>query len=154
MSKYQHIQEEIEKLSPKETEALKKWVKGEETLFFFRHEDTVRALPAALAEDLSYLQSFCYLRSAGVLLGKPSIKELIPGHDLALSTLISGQLPAIELSREEAIEYLRKEEIRAEQAERGWSLVRYQGQNLGWVKVLPNRVNNYYPKEWRIRKGS
>jgi NOL1/NOP2/fmu family ribosome biogenesis protein len=82
------------------------------------------------------------------------MKELIPEHDLALSTLISRQLPAIELSREEAIEYLRKEEIRAEQAERGWSLVRYQGQNLGWVKVLPNRVNNYYPKEWRIRKGS
>lgn len=144
----------IEKLSRKEAEELNRWVKGEDALFFFRHEDTVRALPAALAEDLSYLQSFCYLRSAGVLLGKPSMKELIPEHDLALSTLISGQLPAIELSREEAIEYLRKEEIRAEQAERGWSLVRYQGHNLGWVKVLPNRVNNYYPKEWRILKRS
>ncbi|TAJ53096.1 MAG: hypothetical protein EPO58_10940, partial [Chitinophagaceae bacterium] len=23
---------------------------------------------------------------------------------------------------------------------------------LGWVKVLPNRVNNYYPAEWRILK--
>jgi NOL1/NOP2/fmu family ribosome biogenesis protein len=142
----------IERLSRKETEELNRWVKGEEALLFFRHEDTVRALPAVLMEDLAYLQSFCYLKKAGVLLGKPSMKELIPEHELAVSTLVSGQLPVIDLSREEAIEYLRKEEIQAEQAERGWSLVRYQGQNLGWVKVLPNRVNNYYPKEWRILK--
>jgi NOL1/NOP2/fmu family ribosome biogenesis protein len=66
--------------------------------------------------------------------------------------MISEELPAIELSREEAIDYLRKEEIRTEHGTRGWSLVRYQGGNLGWVKVLPNRVNNYYPKEWRILK--
>lgn len=142
----------VEKLSRKETEELKRWVKEGEALLFFRHEDTVRALPSAFVEDLSYLQSFCYLKKAGVLLGKPSVKEFIPEHELALSTMISEQLPAIELSRAEAIEYLRKEEIRAEQVERGWSLVRYQGQNLGWVKILPNRVNNYYPKEWRILK--
>ncbi len=142
----------IEKLSRKESEDLKRWIREGEALGFFRHEDTVRALPEALVEDLSYLQSFCYLKKAGVLLGKPSIKEFIPDHELALSTVISQQLPAIELSRDEAIEYLRKEEIRAEQAARGWSLVRHQGQNLGWVKVLPNRVNNYYPKEWRILK--
>jgi NOL1/NOP2/fmu family ribosome biogenesis protein len=105
-----------------------------------------------MSEDLSYLQSFCYLKRAGVLLGKPSAKEFIPDHELALSTMISEELPAIELSREEAIDYLRKEEIRTEHGTRGWSLVRYQGRNLGWVKVLPNRVNNYYPKEWRILK--
>jgi len=112
----------------------------------------VRALPASLAEDLNYLQSFCYLKKAGVLLGQPSVKDFIPEHELALSNLISAQLPAIELSRGEAINYLRKEEIHVAQDRRGWSLVRFQGQNLGWVKVLPNRVNNYYPKEWRILK--
>ncbi|WP_317038818.1 methyltransferase RsmF C-terminal domain-like protein [Sphingobacterium populi] len=32
----------------------------------------------------------------------------------------------------------------------GWLLVRYQGVNLGWIKALPNRINNYYPKELRI----
>lgn len=146
----------IEKLSRKDVDALKGWVKEMEALSFFRHEETVRALPAALTEDLSYLQSFCYLKKAGVLLGKPSIKEFIPEHELALSALTGEQLPAIELSWEEAIEYLRKDELRAAggklQAGRGWTLVRYQGQNLGWIKVLPNRVNNYYPKEWRILK--
>ena len=26
----------------------------------------------------------------------------------------------------------------------------YEGQPLGWAKLLPNRINNYYPKELRI----
>ena len=146
----------IEKLSRKDVEELKGWVKEVEALSFFRHEDMIRALPAALMEDLSYLQSFCYLKKAGVLLGKPSVKEFIPDHELAMSTMIGEQLSAVELSREEAIGYLRKDELRMAgdklQGARGWTLVRYQGQNLGWIKVLPNRINNYYPKEWRILK--
>jgi len=146
----------IEKLSRKDVEELKGWVKEVEALSFFRHEDMIRALPAALMEDLSYLQSFCYLKKAGVLLGKPSVKEFIPEHELAMSTMICEQLSAVELSREEAIGYLRKDELRMAgdklQGARGWTLVRYQGQNLGWIKVLPNRINNYYPKEWRILK--
>jgi len=146
----------IEKLSRKDVEELKGWVKEVEALSFFRHEDMIRALPAALMEDLSYLQSFCYLKKAGVLLGKPSVKEFIPEHELAMSTMIGEQLSAVELSREEAIGYLRKDELRMAgdklQGARGWTLVRYQGQNLGWIKVLPNRINNYYPKEWRILK--
>jgi len=150
----------LEKLSRKEEEALSPWITERSQLLFFRHEEMVRALPAALAEDLTYLQSFCYLKKAGVLLGQPSVKDFIPEHELALSVLISEQLPAIELSREEAISYLRKDEFpaaseklqTAREGRRGWALVRYQGQNLGWVKVLPNRMNNYYPKEWRILK--
>ena len=142
----------LEKLSRKEASALRPWIAEKAPLFFFRHDDMVRALPAALAEDLSYLQSFCYLKKAGVLLGKPSAKEFIPEHELALSAVAGEQLPAIELSREEAIGYLRKEEIHVGQGGRGWALVRYLEQNLGWVKILPNRVNNYYPKEWRILK--
>lgn len=85
-------------------------------------------------------------------MGQQGGKEFIPEHELALSVIAGRQLPALELSRQEAIEYLRKEEVRAELGRKGWSLVRYRGQNLGWVKILPNRVNNYYPKDWRILK--
>jgi NOL1/NOP2/fmu family ribosome biogenesis protein len=34
--------------------------------------------------------------------------------------------------------------------EKGWSLMNYEGQALGWAKLLANRINNYYPKEIRI----
>lgn len=142
----------LEKLSRSQAEELRPWIGEGRELFFFRHEGFVRAAPARIAEDIAYLQSFCYLKKAGVLMGQQGGKEFIPEHELALSVIAGRQLPALELSKEEAIEYLRKEEIHTEQGRRGWALVRYQGQNLGWVKILPNRVNNYYPKEWRILK--
>ena len=138
------------KLSRQEEERMRPWVKQD--LLFFRHHEGVYGLPRGLEGDLPYLQSFCYLKKAGVLMGQLAVKEFIPEHDLALSTLLPEGIPAIALTREQAIQYLRKEEIRLEGAHRGWALVQYEGQNLGWVKVLPNRVNNYYPKEWRILK--
>jgi NOL1/NOP2/fmu family ribosome biogenesis protein len=147
-----HKKQGLEKLSRSQAEELRPWIEEGKELFFFRHEEFVRALPVPLAEDLSYLQTFCYLKKAGVLLGQPGVKEFIPEHELAMSVVAGRQIQSLELSREEAIEYLRKEEIHPEQKGRGWSLVRYQGQNLGWIKILPNRINNYYPKEWRILK--
>jgi NOL1/NOP2/fmu family ribosome biogenesis protein len=138
------------KLTRQEEERMRPWIKQD--LFFFRFNEQVYALPLPLVEDLSYLQSFCYLKKAGVLTGQLATKEFIPEHDLALSTLINKEIPAIAVTKEQAIQYLRKEEIRTETEHRGWALVQYEGQNLGWVKILPNRVNNYYPKEWRILK--
>ena len=73
-------------------------------------------------------------------------------HDLAVSTIIHPELPAISLSLEDALRYLRKEDLHPDTAHRGWTLVQFAGHNLGWIKVLPNRSNNYYPKEWRILK--
>jgi NOL1/NOP2/fmu family ribosome biogenesis protein len=36
--------------------------------------------------------------------------------------------------------------------QKGCQLVQYQSHNLGWINALESRVNNYYPKEWRILK--
>jgi NOL1/NOP2/fmu family ribosome biogenesis protein len=139
------------RLNRKEEEQVRDWVRPV-PLFYFKHQEYSYGLPLSLAEDLALLQSSCYLKRAGVLLGKPGAKEFIPEHALALSVLINPDLPAIPLSREQAIQYLRKEEVHTGSAHRGWALVQYGGQNLGWIKVLPNRSNNYYPKEWRILK--
>ncbi len=86
-------------------------------------------------------------------MGKLGSKELIPEHELALSTVIASNIPALSVNREEAISYLRKEDIAQGSAPKGWTLVQYESHNLGWIKVLGNRVNNYYPKDWRILKA-
>jgi NOL1/NOP2/fmu family ribosome biogenesis protein len=57
----------------------------------------------------------------------------------------------IELTKKQALSYLRKEEIKIETEDKGWCIVTYQNQSLGWIKVLQNRINNYYPSEWRVR---
>ena len=136
----------------KELQLLGGWVRPETDLFFFRHEEQIHALPSNLAPELPILQSVLYLKKAGIRLGSPSPKEFIPDHDLAMSTIVHPDLRAIGLSHEQALYYLRKEEVRMESDHRGWTLVQYEGHNLGWVKILPNRWNNYYPKEWRILK--
>jgi NOL1/NOP2/fmu family ribosome biogenesis protein len=141
-----------EKASKKEQESLGPWLTSDQPLYLFRHQEQIHALPESLAHDLPILQSACYLKKAGITLGSLSVKEFIPDHDLAMSTLIDPQLPAVSLKMEQALHYLRKEELHPDTPYRGWTLAQYQGHNLGWIKVLPNRSNNYYPKEWRILK--
>ena len=124
----------------------------EQFTYWVDERDNVRACPKTWHEEhLGFLEA-AGVRSFGVLLGKRSRKEFIPAHDLALSTAISTELPALEVDLSMALKFLRKEVWRPEHSlEPGWRLVRYEGLNLGWVKVLKDRLNNYYPKEWRIR---
>lgn len=136
----------------KDEELLQRWLKPGTPLFFFRHQEYINALPVSLANDLPVLQSAMYLKKAGVKLGTLTAEEFIPEHELAISTIVSSRLPAVELDHEQALRYLRKEELHPDTTHRGWALVRYENHNLGWIKVLPNRSNNYYPKEWRILK--
>ena len=110
------------------------------------------ALPAGMEEDIALLQSALYLKKAGVLAGMPSRKEWIPEHALALSPILKKDVPEWELPLQEALAYLRKEEIRATAPFIGWGIVKYGGVPLGWIKALSNRVNNYYPAAWRILK--
>ena len=76
--------------------------------------------------------------------------ELIPHHELALSTVISSSVPGCEVGLETALQYLRKQDIKIDTAIKGWALIKYRQLPLGWVKILPNRINNYYPATWRI----
>jgi 16S rRNA C967 or C1407 C5-methylase (RsmB/RsmF family)/NOL1/NOP2/fmu family ribosome biogenesis protein len=142
----------IGKLTRKEEQLVKIWTREELPLQFIQHDEHINALPEHLGVELPFLQACCYLKKAGVMAGKLAGEDFIPEHELALSTLIAPGLPAVELSKEQAIQYLRKEAVVVDSGQRGWSLTRYQGYNLGWMKILPNRVNNYYPAAWRILK--
>jgi 16S rRNA C967 or C1407 C5-methylase (RsmB/RsmF family)/NOL1/NOP2/fmu family ribosome biogenesis protein len=87
----------------------------------------------------------------GVELGQVIHGEWLPSHEWALSVLEKKNIPRLELSREEALSFLRKESILADRSQKGWHLVTYLDLPIGWIKNLGNRVNNYYPKAWRIR---
>jgi NOL1/NOP2/fmu family ribosome biogenesis protein len=57
----------------------------------------------------------------------------------------------VELDEKQAIDYLKRKEILLETS-KGWKIVTYRQQPIGWINALGNRVNNYYPKEMRIIK--
>ena len=90
---------------------------------------------------------------AGVKLGTIKGKDLIPDPSLALSLALNkAAFPQVELSYDEAIKYLRKEAIVLPvPSPRGYVLVTYRNEPLGWVKNLGNRGNNLYPQEWKIK---
>jgi len=84
-------------------------------------------------------------------LGAVKGKDFIPSHEMAVSILPHESIAAVALDKEQALQYLRRQEFTVT-ATKGWQLVTYCGLSLGWIKVLPNRINNYYPNEWRILK--
>jgi 16S rRNA C967 or C1407 C5-methylase (RsmB/RsmF family)/NOL1/NOP2/fmu family ribosome biogenesis protein len=137
-----------------EKTAVKKWIGKSHNLDIFKHRDFLAAMPANLLSYLTLLQKGLFIRKAGVTLGRLSGRELIPYHELAVSDICSNELPAIELNTEESIAYLRRDEIHIESGLSGWALVRHCGINLGWIKILGKRINNYYPMEWRILKAA
>ena len=78
--------------------------------------------------------------------------ELIPDHQLAMSLVLNPDVQKINVGKEIALKYLKREDIKLPEAKTGWTLISFEDHPLGWVKILPNRVNNYYPKELRILK--
>jgi NOL1/NOP2/fmu family ribosome biogenesis protein len=59
--------------------------------------------------------------------------------------------PVMEVSLDMALQYLRRENIIVSMTIKGWNAISYNGVILGFVNNIGNRVNNYYPIEWRIR---
>ncbi|UAY52439.1 methyltransferase RsmF C-terminal domain-like protein [Ferruginibacter albus] len=138
------------KLSAKEIDTIKPYIQNVDDYIFIKQYEDILALPASLENDLGIIQSSLYIKKAGVKLGSIIRNELIPDHELAMSTLLNNDLPAIEVDKETALNYLRRSDIKPDVDHKGWLLISYQQIPLGWVKALPNRINNYYPKEWRI----
>jgi NOL1/NOP2/fmu family ribosome biogenesis protein len=88
----------------------------------------------------------------GTAIATPKHEKLIPEHAFALSTeLNQGMFPQLELTKEEALSYLRKENLEVGVGQKGFCLMTYQGIPLGWVNLLGNRLNNLYPANWRVR---
>lgn len=139
-----------EKPSAKDVDALKPYLQNTANYFFIKQQEDIIAMPSHLQEDLGIVQSNLYIKKAGVKMGTLIRQELIPDHILAISTLINTSLPSVEVGKEDALQFLRRQDIRIDTTVKGWALLTHQRLPLGWIKVLPNRINNYYPKEWRI----
>jgi NOL1/NOP2/sun family putative RNA methylase len=140
-----------EKFSIKEMEILNKNVNTTD-LAFLRHEEIIYAVPEKLLAGINFLSSNLRVVNCGTRIGEIIKDKLIPDHALALSNIISDKTPRLELDHEQAIQYLKKKELILQTDKKGWTLVTHQGHPLGWINILPNRINNYYPKELRILK--
>ena len=140
----------LEKANNKEKPVLQSYLKKE--MEIIKENGFFSAIPFFLLNDLALLNSILNIQYKGILLGQIMKDKLIPDHALALSNVISGAVPLNNLSYEEAILYLQKGELNIRPPQAGWQLVAFKNHALGWINALPNRINNYYPKEIRILK--
>ncbi len=92
----------------------------------------------------------------GVEVGVIKGRDIIPSQGLALSSaLATDAFPRVEVDRETALTYLRRESVTLpDGTPRGHVLLMYENVPLGFVKNLGNRSNNLYPQNWRILKKS
>jgi len=140
--------------SKQELEIASEMIHEPEELFSWKLSDRILSIPIQFQEDIKMLVASMYIRRAGICIGKVAGRDLVPDHELAMSQIAAPQIPSVTLKNEIALQYLRREEVKIETDLKGWVLAQYEGVSLGWMKVLANRVNNYYPREWRILKGS
>ena len=140
-----------QKLAVKEIEIIKNYTTTPDDFYFFKVNDDWMAINKDHKDSLDTLQRHLYIKKSGVRIGKLMGNDLVPDHELALSIYINKdtvlQTP---LNLDQAIQYLRRDNIDLNTNDKGWSLMTYEGLALGWAKLLPNRINNYFPKELRI----
>lgn len=140
----------IQTLNPNELNILKPFINPCLSLRFIKWKDVILAFPTGIVNDLPLLQENLYLKKAGIRVGSIIRNELIPSHELAVSTILNIDLPFIEVDRSTALQFLRRNDLNISTSMKGWVLIKYNDLTLGWIKIIPGRINNYYPKEWRI----
>ena len=115
-------------------------------------DNKVNAYHNSLVDDYLFLTDSLRVVHSGIELGELKGKDFIPSASIALSKEINlDSVPLIDVDYKSAINYLRKEAIFLPDAAKGYNLISYKNQPLGWIKNIGNRWNNQYPNEWRIR---
>ncbi len=138
-------------ISKSAEQQINKWV-SPGLLKYVAIEDSIHALMPDLLSDLELLKNHLYLKKAGIRIGKAGESEWIPDHELALGNFLRHDSPALQVSKSDALHFLRGNSFNTHLPDKGWHTVCFHGQRLGWVKLLDRRMNNYYPKSWRIRQ--
>ena len=136
----------------KEKNEIASWLNDAEKFDFVRRGDHILALPKAHTESIHKLTRALNCVQYGIPVADTG-KGMKPLHELAISNHLNKEaFHQTELSREDALKFLAKEDVKVASTHKGISLMTYQGVPIGWMNLLGNRANNLYPKEWRIRR--
>jgi 16S rRNA C967 or C1407 C5-methylase (RsmB/RsmF family)/NOL1/NOP2/fmu family ribosome biogenesis protein len=142
----------VEVARNKDIEVAGRWVANREGEFL-KNGSKLFAIPRRLMNEINVLADSLHILYYGTAIGEIMRDKLIPDHALALSKMVSVNIEKVELSYNDAITYLKRKELEnLITQKKGWQMVTYQRHALGWINVLSNRINNYYPKHLRILK--
>ena len=118
----------------------------------YMNENRIGVIPSCHADFISALEQYLRIQYKGCEIAELNNHKIKLLPALALwQGLDKTQCTVYEADCNTALTFLKKEDISTPALTGDWILISYQGIGLGWCKNLGNRLNNYYPKEWRIR---
>ncbi len=141
----------FEKISPNEQKAVKQFINAK-NFEFINHEGDVVGFHKNISEEIKILLSALKIKKMPLHVGQLKGKDFIPHPYSAYLIFLNESVNRLDVDLETALKYLKKQPFQLQDAPMGFTLLTYQKQALGWLKNLTNRVNNYYPAEWRILK--
>lgn len=110
-----------------------------------------RLISEHILEDVQQLSQKLNKIHCGMPVGAFKRDSFIPHHGLAMAVDCDLHFPELSVDLETALRFLKKESLPIESQEKVWQILTFQGIKLGWVKAVTGRLNNYYPKEYRIK---
>jgi hypothetical protein len=141
-------------LSPsrKILDTVREWIIAPEEKTFIQRNDLLQFLPAAMMGEIEFLVRHLNVVAAGTFMANIKHDKLVPEHPMALSLqLAQGNFEKLDVDRDDALRYLRRESLPIATGKKGFALITHEQLPLGWVNMLPQRLNNLYPLNWRIR---
>lgn len=112
----------------------------------------IKAYPSTIENDIHEIETSLHVIRSGVAVAAVKGRDLIPQADLALSQAFNRDaFPRVELSRDDALRFLRCEALQLPDAPKGFLAVTYEQLPIGFVKNLGTRANNLFPQSWRLR---
>lgn len=143
---------QLQQPDKQQNEVINQFVKRESMRLIHKNGDVYHYNDALGHKIHDFLAEYRLVYS-GIKCGNLNKTLFIPDHALALSEIASSSIPRHQLEIEEARAYLRRNLQAIDNATKSWMLIQYQDLNLGWIKNLGNRINNYFPQELRIRNA-
>lgn len=141
------------KLTSKESVEVSTWLKYRDRLLLLADENNnVWGVNKNFTELFRAIEQNVKILYCGLNFGQLFKNSLKPSHALALYKDLNHLCPVINISKEDALDFLRKKDIDPSQFEQGFNLVCYNSFPIGFIKRVGARCNSQLPKEFRIVK--
>lgn len=151
ISDLKSFKKQVQKLTERQVPAsLSKVITHLENHAWFIFKNQISFTNPNTLNKLLIAENFLNIKQAGTAVGEEKGKDIVLNHAVAMSIFRNKNLAEIALEKQDALKFLKGESLHIG-AEKGWLAIMFQDVCLGWVKSTGERLNNHYPKNWKIR---
>ena len=139
------------KISADENKGIQKFIDAKD-FNFIKYYDEIAGFSKQITQEVNTITSALKIKKLPLHIGQLKGKDFIPHPYMAYQTNLKDTILKTEIDLETALKYLKKQSFTLSDDSNGFVLATYHQYGLGWLKNLGNRINNYYPANWRVLK--